>query len=202
MMTARRDGYSTAVGALKVLLPLAALGLLSTLFIFSGEVDPSQSIPYAELNVEQLAEEQRVTAPYLAGVTPAGAAVTFTGSAVIPDLQNPDRFTFEDLDARIETASARVLTAVAARADVAGDLGTAEFAGGTVIETSDNIRITTDGLLVTIATADLETTGPIKAEGGFGTITAQKMTMTRPSPDLPHEIVFQGDVRMIYVPEE
>ncbi|MEO1705162.1 MAG: hypothetical protein AAFR50_07490, partial [Pseudomonadota bacterium] len=86
MMAARRDGYSTAVGALKVVLPLAALGLLSTLFIFSGEVDPSQSIPYAELNVEQLAEEQRVTAPYLAGVTPDGAAVTFTGSAVIPDL--------------------------------------------------------------------------------------------------------------------
>jgi lipopolysaccharide export system protein LptC len=39
------DGYSAFVEWVKTLLPIAALGLLSTIFLFSGKVDVTQSLP-------------------------------------------------------------------------------------------------------------------------------------------------------------
>jgi hypothetical protein len=58
------DGYSALVAWLKTLLPIAALGLLSTIFLFSGKVDVTQSLPYAEHNVAEIIREQRITQPY------------------------------------------------------------------------------------------------------------------------------------------
>ena len=45
------DGYSALVAWLKTLLPIVALGLLSTIFLFSGRVDVTQSLPYTEHNI-------------------------------------------------------------------------------------------------------------------------------------------------------
>ena len=42
------DSYSRLVQIGKIVLPLVALGILSTLFLFSGEVDPEAAIPFAE----------------------------------------------------------------------------------------------------------------------------------------------------------
>ncbi|MEM6479266.1 MAG: hypothetical protein AAF647_09495 [Pseudomonadota bacterium] len=183
-------------------MPLAALGLLSTLFFFSGEVDPTQSIPYAELNVEQLAREQRVSSPYFAGVTDSGAAITFTGSAAIPDLEAGDRFTLEMLDARFEMPGGLTLTVTAPSAEFNQSTGRAELRGGAIIETSDGLIIETDGLITDFATGDLETLGPITAIGPFGRIRADALAVTRPEADKPHRIVFQGDVEMLYVEDD
>ncbi|MEL6914734.1 MAG: hypothetical protein AAFP13_09535 [Pseudomonadota bacterium] len=197
-MATRRDGYSRLVNALRVLLPLGALGLLSTLFFFSGEVDPTQSIPYVELDVERLAEEQRVTSPYFAGVTNDGTAITLTGSAVIPDLTGRDRFTLETMDARFETAESLVLTAQASTAEIDNDTGRARLEGDTVLETSDGMRIETAGIDVDLGSADLVTLGPVFARAPFGRVRAERLEMVRPSADAPHRIVFQGDVRLLY----
>ncbi|MEL6550710.1 MAG: LPS export ABC transporter periplasmic protein LptC [Pseudomonadota bacterium] len=201
-MARRNDGYTRMVSALRVLLPLGALGLLSTLFFFSGEVDPTQSIPYAELDVERLAEEQRVSSPYFAGVTEDGTAITLTGTSVIPDLTGRDRFTLETMDARLETADDVVLTAQALTAEIDNEIGRARLEGDTVLETSDGMRVETAGLDVDLGTADLATHGPVEAEAPFGRVTADRMEMTRPSADAPHRIVFQGAVRLLYQAED
>jgi lipopolysaccharide export system protein LptC len=70
---ARHNRYSRLVGGLKVVLPIAALGLLSTLFLLSDPPDPDRALPYAEVDVAQLARELRLTQPRLAGVLPTGA---------------------------------------------------------------------------------------------------------------------------------
>ena len=48
------DGYSAFVAWVKTLLPIAALGMLSTIFLFSGKIDVTKSLPYAELNVAEI----------------------------------------------------------------------------------------------------------------------------------------------------
>ena len=198
MMAARSDAYSQVVATLKVLLPLAALALLSTLFFFSGEVDPSQSIPYAELNVEQLAREQRVTSPYFAGVTDGGVAITLTGTTVIPDQSDADRFVLEDMVARLETPAALTLDARADDARIDNAAGLAELVGDTRLRTSDGMRIETYGLRVDMQSADVESLGRVFAEAPFGTLTANTMVMQRPEADRPHRIVFLGDVKLVY----
>lgn len=197
-MAARADGYTRAVNTLKVLLPLGALGLLSTLFLFSGEIDPSQSIPYAELNVEQLAREQRVTAPYFAGVTEDGVAVTLTGVAVVPGVEDDAQLTVQELTANIETPSALKVTARAPAAALNTDLGTALLTGGAKVQSSDGLRIVSDALKIDVTDGSMQTAGPIEAEGPFGTLNADIMRMTRSAPDLPHRIVFEGNVKLVY----
>ncbi|MEM9348630.1 MAG: LPS export ABC transporter periplasmic protein LptC [Pseudomonadota bacterium] len=197
-MAPRADTYSRTVNTLKVLLPLAALALLSTLFFFSGEVDPTESIPYAELNVDQLVQEQQVSSPYFAGVTEDGTAVTLTGRAAIPSADNRDSFRMTDMDARFETAQSLTLSATAPIADVDNEAGTARLSGGTLITTSDGISIRTDTLLADLATSDVETLGPIAVEAPFGRVTANQMTMKRPNPSEEHVITFQGEVKLVY----
>ena len=56
---ARADFHSRLVGWLKVVLPLAALAILSTLFLLADLIDPTAAIPYAEVDVEDLARDPR-----------------------------------------------------------------------------------------------------------------------------------------------
>ena len=48
----RDNLHSRLVAILKVALPLIALALLSTLFLFSRKIDPEDAIPYATVDVE------------------------------------------------------------------------------------------------------------------------------------------------------
>ena len=197
-MAARADGYTRAVNTLKVLLPIGALGLLSTLFLFSGEIDPSQSIPYAELNVEQLAREQRVTAPYFSGVTEDGVAVTLTGAAVVPGIAESSQVAITELTANIQTPAALQVTARAPAAALDTELGTVLLTGGAKVQSSDGLRIESAALKVDVNDGSMQTLGPIEAEGPFGTLNADVMSMTRPAPEAPHRIVFEGNVKLVY----
>ena len=46
------DRYSRMVAIFKVLLPLAALAILSTLFLLSRTIDPTTTIPFADQDFE------------------------------------------------------------------------------------------------------------------------------------------------------
>jgi lipopolysaccharide export system protein LptC len=76
--------HSRVVAWLKIILPLTALGILSTLFLFSRTIDPSDAIPYATVDVEERAREPRVTAPAYAGVTSDGARLSMTAAEARP----------------------------------------------------------------------------------------------------------------------
>ena len=80
MTVARVDRHTRLVGWLKVILPLTALAILSTLFLVARRVDPEAALPYAEVDVEDLAREPRMTAPTYAGTTEDGAALTLSAS--------------------------------------------------------------------------------------------------------------------------
>ena len=198
-MTTRADTHTRIVNTLKVTLPLAALAILSTLFFFSSEVDPTQSIPYAELNIAELVREQRGTAPYFAGVTDDGVAVTLTGTTALPDPTNDRRVTMAELDARFVTPGGESVELVAPLAELDSGLNTANLLGGVTVSRSDGVTLKADELLTDMATGRIESLGPITGDGPFGTLSANSMVMERPSPDAAHTIIFQGNVEVIYL---
>jgi len=77
--------YSRVVAWLKVIFPLSALALLSTLFLFARSIDPEQSIPFADVDVKELAREPRITAPEFSGMTADGAAITISAATAKTD---------------------------------------------------------------------------------------------------------------------
>ncbi|MBC7158325.1 MAG: hypothetical protein H5U20_12585, partial [Rhodobacteraceae bacterium] len=89
---ARRDNaYSRVIAWLKLLLPLAALALLSTLFLVARTIDPTRAIPTAEVDVADLARDPRVRAPDYTGVTADGGALRVVAETAWPDLDGQAR---------------------------------------------------------------------------------------------------------------
>lgn len=81
---ARDNLHSRLVAVLKIVLPLAALAVLSSLFLFSRGIKPEDAIPYASVDVEDRLREPRMTDAGLSGVTPDGAAVTLSAGEARP----------------------------------------------------------------------------------------------------------------------
>ena len=75
---------SRVVRALRVLLPLAALGVLSMLFLLARSPSPETAIPYVEGDGADLARRTGMTAPRFAGVSADGARVTLSAARADP----------------------------------------------------------------------------------------------------------------------
>ena len=144
------DLYSTFVSWTKVILPTVGLLLLSTLFLFSGRVDVAQSVPYTTLNVDDLVREQRLSNPYLEGVTDTGRPYRITAAFAKPAADGTNLIAAEDLELQLGTD---------ANFDIRLTARNAEFTNSS-IDVSGNVRIRTGGELLIVSDqfqANLET---------------------------------------------
>ncbi len=199
-MTRHDNFHSALVGWLKVLLPLIALGILSTLFLVARPVDPEGAIPFAEVDVGERVREPRLTRPTWAGVTEDGAALTIRAAEARPaDATAGPRAT--DVVARIDAQDGgrTDITAATAAIDPGGEVMT--LAGGVVSTTSTAYRITTPELTIRLDRTLAQSNGPVQGEGPAGRIAAGGMTVTadaaRPGA---HLLVFDKGVRLRYAP--
>ena len=84
---------SRLIAWLRVLLPLAALAILSTLFLLGRTPDPDDALPYAEVDAEDMVRDPRMTRPEFAGVSKSGAEVTVTAdgkTGTVPFATGPE----------------------------------------------------------------------------------------------------------------
>ena len=91
-MASHDNTYSRLIAWLKVLLPVLALVLLSTMFLIARTIDPNRALAYAKVNLDNLTRSQRVSAPRFSGVTEDGAALSFSASTAEPDPDDPASF--------------------------------------------------------------------------------------------------------------
>lgn len=193
--------YSHFVAWLKVLLPVIALFLLSTMFLISRSIDPSRALTYADVNVEELAREQRITGPRFSGVTSDGVAVSFSAGSAQPDPENPALYTVTSLHAQIATPDGGVVNILTELAVVNGDKNELVLRNGVSLTTSTDYSIETDGLFMAMDTAWIESIGPVSVDGPIGHFSAGQMHMTRQGNELgTYLLVFKDGVKMVYTP--
>ncbi|MDO5641409.1 MAG: hypothetical protein Q4G26_03330 [Paracoccus sp. (in: a-proteobacteria)] len=186
---------SRVVAWLRVLLPLAALAILSTLFLLPRAPDPDGALPYADVDAEALARDARMTRPEFAGVTEDGAAVTLTAdSAGSAQDGNSDaerlRMTW-----RTPGGLAADLTAPEGRMDGA----TIRLSGGVRITTSDGWAMTVPDLDTDTASGVMQGKGGMTAFAPFGRVDADRMEITRDEAG-QHVLNLSGGVRLLYQP--
>jgi lipopolysaccharide export system protein LptC len=122
---ARADNaWSRWVVLLKIILPLIALALLSSIFLLSRTIDPTAYIPFTEVDVEDRAREPRLTTPKFSGVTSDGARVTIDATEMRPDLSKAGSGTATDLRARMVSLTGETTDVVADRGKVDTQAGT------------------------------------------------------------------------------
>ncbi len=197
---ARADRHTRVVGWLKVVLPLTALAILSTLFLVARRIDPEAALPYAEVDVEDLAREPRMTAPTYAGTTEDGASLTLTADEARPAAEgSPARAAGLRLDLATPDGGTTELLAADARMD--DSLRQLLLSGGVTLTTSTGYRLETAEVAAKLDRTGLESRSEVVATGPAGEIRADGMVLSQDSRTPGgYVLVFNGGVRLVYQP--
>jgi lipopolysaccharide export system protein LptC len=202
-MLGRDNFHSTLVAWLKVLLPLAALGILSTLFLVSRTINPEDAIPFAEVDVADRIREPRVTAPTWAGMTEDGSALTVTAAEARPAGTADTNANATSLRAVLEMPDGGQAELVAAtgRLDIAAQRLIVE--GGVTVTTSSGYTLRTEALDAALDRTALTAPGALEGDGPGGHLNAGSMELTATGgTPKRYVMVFKNGVRLLYRPAE
>ncbi|MFY0595030.1 MAG: LPS export ABC transporter periplasmic protein LptC [Cognatishimia sp.] len=199
-MARRGLTYSQTITWLKVLLPLFALALFSTMFLFAQSVAPTSTIPFAKIELEDHAREQRLGAPFLTGQTVNGHNIQVTAASATPDPDHPRRSFVEKLNAKLDQQDGVSLELDARTGTINSGLLTADLAGEVRLNASNGYQFQTEALTLNIdqgtAMSDTTTTG----SGPFGSFEAGAMELTFEGEQLGGRFLFTKGVKLIYTP--
>lgn len=199
-MVVADNAYSRFVQWAKILFPLIALGLLSTLFLFSRNLDPSDAIPFADIDVEKIARDQQLSAPRFSGATKDGSAITVDAESARPDITNPRRMTINKVVARIQSPQGRSYGITANTALYDGTDDTLLLEGSVRLSTSTGYRLEASSLHADLTANALTSPGAVSGRGPPGTLAAGSMSLT--TDGATQVLVFQNGVKLIYDPNE
>lgn len=192
------NSYSRFVAFAKIVLPLAALALLSTLFLLSRSRSELADIPFSDVDVQQIAAEQRLSSPSFAGVTNDGATVAIEAVAARPDPDRPQRVTAETMSATIVLPGGTEIWVDAPTGIVDASDGIAVLDGGVTIETSSGITLNTERLDAELASLSIAANQEVRGTSPLGKLRSGSMLLTR--EDHHHVLVFKDRVDLVYEP--
>ena len=183
------------------MLPLAALGLLSTLFLLSSTVDPTNSIPISQSDLQERARDRQITAPTFAGASADGALIAFTAAAARPDPEFEGRVVAETPSAIIDLVGGTRITFRGETGELNERLDRAILTGDVKITSSLGYVVTSDKLISAMQEVRAQSPGPVSAIGPVGTFDAGQMTLST-NPETGHShLLFTNGVHLIYDPK-
>lgn len=185
---------------LRILLPLAALAILSTLFLWSGRDAPA-SLPFSEKELDERLNDGQITSPSLAGATEDGDLITLSATSARPDPKKSERLQMTHVTAQIDFTGGSSVSYSAQTGAVDQGRDMATLSGNVVITSTTGYRITTEELIIGLADRHAETPGPIKATGPAGTFSAGTMLLTKDAKTGNAHLVFTNGVELVYEPK-
>ncbi|WP_293577483.1 LPS export ABC transporter periplasmic protein LptC [Phaeobacter sp.] len=195
------DGYSRLVAYLKVLLPLMALALMSTVFLLSRGVETEAVIPFAEQDLADRTQGQQITAPFFSGTTAQGDEIMLSAQSALPG--NADTpATAIDLQAEIRVESGGSFSLRSDTGRLRPDRQIASFTGNVALSTADGLQVVTDHLNAALDGIQVDSPGPVEATGVFGSLQAGAMRIDTKTEGGPAHMVFNKGVKLIYDPQQ
>lgn len=191
--------YARLIAGAKIGLPLLALGLLSTLFLFARTVNTTPNIPFSDVDLRKRLQDQVLTAPYYAGTTEDGAAISFQAVRALPDNANEGRAYAEDVMAEIRTRQGAVINVTSGRAVLDDRLNNAELSDSVEIQSSTGYVVETDSIVAALGKVHAKTNGPISGFGPPGRFSAGGMLLTS-DPAGAVQMVFTDGIKLLYDP--
>lgn len=195
------DSYSRKVQFFKVLLPLAAIALLSTVFLLSRSIDTNVSTPFSGREMDERLSGQQVTRPFFSGVTEKGEEILVSASAARPSSDDKPAEA-QNLRARYRLVNGNELTLTAELGTLRPDQGSATFSGNVIITTSDGLRVSTEQLNTSLDEIRGNSPAEIAGAGPIGEFTAGAMNFGAEKKEAPLHILFTDGVQLIYDPQK
>lgn len=194
------DRYSRFVALLRVVLPLTALALLSTLFLLSRGVDTEAVIPFADTEIQDRTRSQQVTEPFFSGVTPNGNEIMVTATTARPGIAS-GLAAAEDLSAVIRTPEGTEITMVSDRGTFDLREQMASFLGNVVIKNTWGYTVKTAILNSSMSNVQASTPGEVTGTGPIGDFTAGRMILNTEKGSSDTHFFFTNGVKLIYDPK-
>ncbi len=203
-MAARDNLHSRVVAWLKILLPLSALAILSSVFLVARQGEQSGALPFSKKDLEEMASEQSIASPVFSSVTDEGQRIVVTAQTATPRARDYSIVDALALHGVLEESDGETI-------DVRSETGTVYTAesrtilrGNVRIATSSGYNLVTEELTSFLDRTEMETAGPVSGDGPLGTIEAGRMTVTSErigeGPEEKVTVVFKNGVKVIYDP--
>lgn len=188
--------YSRFVGFTKVILPLMAVALLSTLFLFARNNGGSTEIPISELGT--LAREQRITAPEFSGVTADGSVIKISARFAKPEDGSMESLSISEPTLSLDASDGTSLRIFAGEGVIDGASRTARLAGLARLETSSGYLMETTSLSADLDTGRIKSDGRLAIMAPFGELEAGRVEILVKSSGTGQEMHFTNGVRLLY----
>lgn len=194
------DSYSRRVAFLKVVLPLAALAILSTLFLLSNSTDQNATIPFSDAEIAERIRDQQITAPRFAGTTTGGDEVFLSATKAVPgNSGRPD--IAQDLRGEIRLAGGGTVTFASQRGWINVPDDAAFFRGEVTITTDTGYHLVTDRLTTAVRRLEIIAPSAVSGTGPLGDLQSGAMHISAPGTDASEaHLVFTDGVKLLYDP--
>lgn len=195
-----RDRHTRIIALLKVIFPLAALALLSTLFLISRAMEQETAIPFADKEIQDRLRDQQITGPFFSGTTADGDQISFSAEKLVtvPGRIGVNRAEDVAVELRTNSGSNYKMRAQAAELDISENVAT--LTGDVMIDSSSGYHIDTQILTALISDTDLTAPETVEATGPAGTLTAGNLRIFTPKSAESAQMLFSGGVKLVYTP--
>lgn len=195
------DRYTRLISWLKVLFPLMALALLSTLFLLSRAIDPGQAIPFAEKEIQDRLRDQQITAPFFTGATAQGDEISFYADVLTKPDGKVGSNKAENIRVSIKTADGASYRIQSGAAEIDLVQDHALLTGDVIMMTSTGYRITSDRITSELSSLNLQSPGNVYGTAPEGTIEAGSMSVSQTENGGAAQLFFTNRVKLIYNPK-
>lgn len=191
--------YSRFVAIAGIVLPLAALAILATLFLLAREPGKGGPPPQTPADFEDIASGPRIGGAEYAGLTSDGTEIRLRAEVARPALDGPAAA--ERMQAYLAFARGESVTVTADGGTLDLGDGIAALDGNVVIIASSGVRVDTETLTAWLDDTRAESAGPISATGPMGQLDAGQMVLEAdPAAPGSYLLVFKNGVKLVYEP--
>ncbi len=196
--------YSRYVAIAKVVLPLIALAMLATLFLFTKDKTLEATLRFSEADLSDLKSGLQVSSPRFSGSNAIGDSFLFSAEHLAPDSPDPSMLFVESLSGEIRflKGSRVLLNAGKAELDLVNRV--LDLSDGISVVISDGFRATTDSLIAHLSEGELVTGGAVEALSPMGKIEAGLMRLETLDPENQENrmIWFENGVKLVFYLDE
>ena len=201
-MHSRIDTHSRIVAWAKIILPIIALGLLSTLFLLSRSVDPISTIPFSKADIEERTRSQQISSPEVFAVTSGGDYVSLTADYARQSDENSDITVVQGVTTSIKLASGAQVDMTAGEAAYDAKNSTIDLVSNVYTTTTHGYNFEAGALNVNMRELSVVSDGPVKGTGPATTLEAGKMKIDVPTGEKDAHLLFSNGVKLIYQPQK
>lgn len=182
---------------LKVLLPLGAVALLSTLFLFARSQNDAGGVPFAKLT--ELARETRLSKPHFSGVSADGITFALSAETIRPGAVSGQLFDVDQIILRLTAENGTAMTLSAGQATVDTQADTVRIRERARLLGSNGYVMETAGLTFDLKTGVIVSDGPLSIDAPFGDLNAGQLKVSGSASE-PLHLNFTQGVEMVYLP--